>query len=166
MKFANEVGKRFGRLVVLERMANDAFHNATFRVRCDCGQLTTVRGASLRSGETTSCGCWGQRDAHKTHGLCKQFGKRTAEHIAWRSIHRNCTNPRAARYQYFGGKGIQNLFKNFAEFVAHIGPRPSADHFLKRLDTDQHYMPGNVAWREINRKRKRDKIAQLQTLAA
>lgn len=165
MSFKSEVGKRYGKLVVLEATGERAFRNVKFRCVCDCGEFTTVPGNHLRTGNTTSCGCW-NIESRQTHGLCKRAGKRTAEYVAWRSIHRNCTNPRAARWIYFGGKGIQNLFKSFALFIEHIGPRPTPDHFLKRLDTDEHYQPGNVAWREINRKRKRDKVASLSFIAA
>ena len=51
------IGKRFGRLVVIER------HHSTpkkvfWRCKCDCGNETVVDGWSLRSGETKSCGCY------------------------------------------------------------------------------------------------------------
>jgi len=45
-------GKRFGRLVVVER-ADD--HR--WSCRCDCGNEKTLPGDSLRSGQTRSCGC-------------------------------------------------------------------------------------------------------------
>jgi hypothetical protein len=50
-------GRRFGRLLVLERAENDPHGNARFRCLCVCGNETTVRGASLRAGATKSCGC-------------------------------------------------------------------------------------------------------------
>jgi hypothetical protein len=50
-------GRRFGRLVVIERGENDRFRHVSWRVRCDCGKERTVLALSLRSGNTRSCGC-------------------------------------------------------------------------------------------------------------
>lgn len=50
-------GKRFGRLVVLERAENTSGGQARWLCRCDCGNTTTVMGKLLRNGHTKSCGC-------------------------------------------------------------------------------------------------------------
>lgn len=52
-----EAGNRYGRLVVVERAANDKRGEARWMCRCDCGGKTVARGGSLRSGHTQSCGC-------------------------------------------------------------------------------------------------------------
>src|SRR5579871_6679558 len=90
------IGKKFGRYTVLERAENTRRGAKRYLVLCECGERRIVQGGTLRIGRATSCGCWGKGDAHRTHGLCKRNGKRMAEHIAWRTIHRNCTNSRAA----------------------------------------------------------------------
>lgn len=63
-------GQRFGRLVVLERGDNyvcETLHPdgssvvykaPKWRCRCDCGNEVTVLGASLKTGNTKSCGCY------------------------------------------------------------------------------------------------------------
>jgi hypothetical protein len=58
----NLTGRRFGRLVVLERAADDYVAPSGKRfpcwhVLCDCGTQTTIRGSQMRSGRTRSCGC-------------------------------------------------------------------------------------------------------------
>jgi hypothetical protein len=50
-------GQRFGRLTVQARQGKSAHGEATWRVRCDCGQAFEVVGRSLRTGNTRSCGC-------------------------------------------------------------------------------------------------------------
>lgn len=53
-----EPGTRFGRLTVLRQNGNKPGRGALYDCLCDCGNtVTAVRGSSLRSGETTSCGC-------------------------------------------------------------------------------------------------------------
>lgn len=50
------VGKRFGRLTVLEYAGKkDGLHQ--WRCKCDCGQETIVGQTSLQNGHTKSCGC-------------------------------------------------------------------------------------------------------------
>lgn len=55
------VGKRFGRLVVLEfagYSTGQAERRRQWLTRCDCGNLRTVVGKNLRNGNTKSCGCY------------------------------------------------------------------------------------------------------------
>lgn len=46
-------GKRFERLMVV-RHADTPSH---WLCQCDCGELKVIKGSSLRSGNTRSCGC-------------------------------------------------------------------------------------------------------------
>lgn len=73
------VGLRFGRLLVIEDAGRNKFGAALWRCKCDCGRVIVVRGASLRCGETKSCGCLHDEKAaerasklNKTHGLMSQ----------------------------------------------------------------------------------------------
>lgn len=50
------VGRRFGLLVVLEEDGRVGT-NLAYRCQCDCGNIKTIQGNSLRSGNTGSCGC-------------------------------------------------------------------------------------------------------------
>lgn len=59
----DERGRRYGRLVVIERAGSRTTRNgseATWRCRCECGADVTVLGRSLRAGNTRSCGCIGR----------------------------------------------------------------------------------------------------------
>ena len=53
----NLVGKEFGRLRVVDRLAKRAWSNAVYLCRCSCGNFTEVRSVNLVSGNTKSCGC-------------------------------------------------------------------------------------------------------------
>lgn len=57
INFKSLVGKRFGKLVVLERVENDRFNHVNYKCQCDCGGITIVDAGNLRQGNTSSCGC-------------------------------------------------------------------------------------------------------------
>ena len=72
----NLVGQRFGRLVVLER-ADKGSNGVFWLCRCDCGNLSTVRGYLLTRGKTKSCGCLSQenRRRQRSHLEGMRFGR-------------------------------------------------------------------------------------------
>ena len=53
----NEIGNRYGKLVVLSRGENDNNGKARWYCQCDCGNIILARGADLRRGKTKTCGC-------------------------------------------------------------------------------------------------------------
>jgi len=54
----NETGNRYGRLVVLyEASYRNKRGEVQWVCMCDCGKEKTISGASLRNGNTRSCGC-------------------------------------------------------------------------------------------------------------
>lgn len=60
------VGAKYGRLTVIEDLGSrNRIHY--WRCQCDCGTIKEVRGDSLTSGNTRSCGCL-QREAIQTTG--------------------------------------------------------------------------------------------------
>lgn len=56
-RIADMVGKQFGRLTVLNMYDKYKVYYR-YLCKCQCGQETIVRGTSLRSGLTKSCGCY------------------------------------------------------------------------------------------------------------
>ncbi len=60
------VGKRFGRLVVIE-VSHTAMKNrkVMWSCRCDCGRITRAERYHLVNGLTRSCGCL-RRERHNT----------------------------------------------------------------------------------------------------
>ena len=56
----NMIGRKFGRLTVIERVPIPQFtvnNHAWWRCKCDCGTVIETSGANLRRGSTRSCGC-------------------------------------------------------------------------------------------------------------
>lgn len=56
-RFIDLTGKRFGKLVVIER-AKGVFNHAYWKCQCDCGNIVeAVDGYNLTNGYSQSCGC-------------------------------------------------------------------------------------------------------------
>lgn len=69
MALIDITGQRFGRLVVLHRDESKPKghgHKAYWICRCDCGNIKSIKGESLRRGLTKSCGCLQKEIASKT----------------------------------------------------------------------------------------------------
>ena len=71
-------GQRFGRWTVIERAGSNSSRAAMWKCQCDCGTVAVVNGASLRRGDSTSCGCLKIEHLEKNRDLigCK-FGMLT-----------------------------------------------------------------------------------------
>lgn len=57
-KSGNETGNRYGRLVVLGPTEKKSKGSSSWLCQCDCGNQKVVHAWDLRSGRTTSCGCY------------------------------------------------------------------------------------------------------------
>lgn len=80
-------GKRFGKLVVLEKAEYHVQANgrvrAQWKCKCDCGKEHITTGENLRSGNTKTCGCsWTEKKGLQSEDLVgKRFGKLVVDHL-------------------------------------------------------------------------------------
>jgi len=65
----NMVGRKYGRLTVVERHGSSERGHARWLCRCDCGNEVVVDGSALRSGHTKSCGCFQRERVKELHSL-------------------------------------------------------------------------------------------------
>lgn len=141
----NLLDQPFGRLVVIA-FAGYRRRHARWECRCHEGNIVVVSASMLISGRTQSCGCL-QRDTMRTkkttHGKSD-----TAEFRIWWGMLERCEDPRKKAYPRYGGRGITvyEPWHDFMTFYADMGPRPTAQHSLERLDNDQGYNPTNCVW--------------------
>lgn len=157
-KFIDRTGARFGRLTALRRNGSDrTTGEALWECTCDCGGHLTVRGSSLSSGNTGSCGCLppdNQRALFTTHNM---HTSRT--YHSWQHMKTRCYNPRHIGYKDYGGRGIAVCDRwrhSFENFLADMGERPPG-HTIGRIDHDKPYEPGNCQW-ETRRQQGRSKL--------
>lgn len=153
-RFVNLIDSRFGRLIVKAYAGKPASEHRWFCV-CDCGNSLEVGGSNLRTGNTSSCGCLRLercKASNTTHG----HSRKTREgYGSWAAMLSRCLNPKATFYAAYGGRGIEvcNRWRHgegdlsaFECFLADMGPRPSLEHSIERINIDGHYEPQNCHW--------------------
>lgn len=140
-RLINLVGRRFGRLLVVER---DPPHK--WVCKCDCGSVVRVFSQNLRRDHTQSCGCIARMVGFAVKTIHGQTS--TPEFHTWSHIRQRCENPSNRRYAYYGGRGITvcERWHSFEMFMEDMGPRPSPGHSIERIDNSKGYEPGNCIW--------------------
>lgn len=150
MSFIDRTGAVFGRLTVIRRAPNRGRH-VYWVCLCACGTVVEVKGDHLKSGATSSCGCFKveRTVATKTthgHARATTVGQ-SPTYQSWSSMIQRCTNPKKAKWPYYGGRGITvcDRWHTFVNFLVDMGEKPEG-LTLDCIDNDGNYEPGNVRW--------------------
>jgi hypothetical protein len=135
----------FGRLTVVSRAENKG-DDVRWACRCSCGNEAVVATRELRKGDTRSCGCL-NLEVMRSRGTHRMKG--TPEHNSWANMIRRCEDPTNTDYGGYGGRGItvcERWRSSFEAFLSDMGPKPSRQHSIDRIDNDRGYEPGNCRW--------------------
>ncbi len=161
-KLIDLTNKKFGKLTVISRAANDKWAQTMFLCQCDCGQSITVRSSCLKNKNTQSCGCMAKNN-NLQHGHRKDR-KMTAIYNSWRSIVQRCTNHEHNQYKDYGGRGITvcERWLKFQNFLEDMG-EPPPKHSINRIENNEGYCPNNCEWittKENNRNKRNNLFVQ------
>jgi hypothetical protein len=129
------IGKRFNRLII---KSFDGVEDGLAYVIaiCDCGVEKRYLLASLKSGNTNSCGCFKVSKSFK-HGLSKH-----PLHKVWWCMLSRCYDKRDKRYDNYGGRGVsvsarwRNDFKAFYDWAI--------DKWKPGLELDKDIRSGDI----------------------
>lgn len=148
-------GQRFGRLTAIRKIGKANGHGALWLCSCDCGKDTETRAQYLRSGATTSCGCYRTEllaermkkigTEQIKHGKARR-GSRDPLFYVWYGMHGRCKYPSHISYKNYGGKGIKvcdewQEFEPFYEWAISHGYKKGLQ--LDRIDSEKDYSPDN-----------------------
>ena len=66
----------------------------------------------------------------------------------WISMRNRCNNPNNPSWRRYGGRGIRvcKEWDSFDQWLADMGPKPSKNHSIDRINNDGNYEPQNCKW--------------------
>ena len=137
-------GQPFGRLVVIREYGRDKGGQVTWLCKCDCGAEIVVRGYSLRSENTKSCGCI-QRERFTTHGCWNEPWYKTYEAMMERCGHSKGSSERDLCYYRDRGIKVCTEWREspraFGDWLLSHGWRKGLQ--IDRIDNSLGYSPEN-----------------------
>jgi len=137
-------GKKFGLLTTLNISTKQGYDGTySWLCICSCGNYTTVAPASLRSGNTKSCGCL----AKLTRFQIKHGKNRSRTARSWEAMLSRCFRKKDKSYHRYGGRGITvcDEWRSFEKFYRDMGERPEGKT-LDRINNDGNYELKNCKW--------------------
>jgi len=153
MHVLNIEGRRFGKLVALERTEGRTKSGGLmWRFLCDCGRRVERASAYVSKGATTSCGCLRLKRCFAGNVTVRFFA-------IYSGMHKRCEVSETIGYARYGGAGISvskewSTLKSFsydmyASYTKHVEKHGEQNTTIDRIDNTKGYSKGNCRWATI-----------------
>lgn len=125
---------------------------------CHCGAVFSCLLNSLRTGHTTSCGCYKRKVTSElmSYTMLLHGGTHSVEYRAWASMkHRIKSISKDCEDYYDRGITVEDPLwvTSYEAFLFDMNPKPHPSYSLERLDNERGYCQQNCVWADKSTQR-------------
>ena len=175
------IGRKFGKLTVMQYDHTSNHRERYFLCQCDCGNMCTSKLSYLISGVKLHCGCENVKAKPKEPKIDKRLRPNSNPkmypriHNIWSGMKSRCYYPKNKCYHLYGARGIHicdewlNDFNAFCSWALQNGY--SDNLTIDRINNDLGYEPNNCRWitnleQQRNKRKKSAACTAIQTTQA